>query len=326
MDRRGCDSSLTGARVGGDGSARRTRSLLHKVWRHERQFVLASGEFLAMVECPEGYRSGSQTVSDLRSSLLVTVAIALGALSALTASAETTERNWSAEMDRMFHYCREQTLSNPVMMDALTRAGKTVNGLCECIASNFVAALPDRLARPPCGAKQRQRQKWIACTAGLEHFVRSCQDDEHDMTDRLTEFDHEPCPPYPDSTLKRIGEFFWLFSILEEWIRSYLKDNGDCSPDSISDKPLPELLKFWPKIAQRAEPDNPCILALCGLLKELCEDRNATAHAWWCQHEERLHGRFTRKRDKEVIPISGDEGLDEMIAKAKHCTAIIDFW
>lgn len=53
MDRRGCDSSLTGARVGGDGSARRTRSLLHKVWRHERQVILASGEFLAMVECPE---------------------------------------------------------------------------------------------------------------------------------------------------------------------------------------------------------------------------------------------------------------------------------
>lgn len=50
-------------------------------------------------------------------------------------------------MDRMFHYCREQTLSNPAMMEALTRAGKTVNGLCECIASNFVAALPDRLAR-----------------------------------------------------------------------------------------------------------------------------------------------------------------------------------
>lgn len=82
----------------------------------------------------------------------------------------------------------------------------------------------------------------------------------------------------------------------------------------------------WPKIAQRAEPHNPCILALRGLLKDLCEDRNATAHAWWCQHEEQLHGRFTRKRDKEVIPISGDEGLDEMIAKAKHCTAIIDFW
>lgn len=147
------------------------------------------------------------------------------------------------------------------------------------------------------------------------------------MTDRLTEFDNEPCPPYPESTLKRIGEFFWLFSILEEWVRSYMKNKGNCSsPDSISDKSLRELLDSWSKIAHRSEPDNPCIFALYEWLKDLCDDRNAIAHAWWCQHEAQLHGRFTRRRDKEVISISGDDSLDEVIAKAKHCTAIIDFW
>jgi hypothetical protein len=60
-------------------------------------------------------------------------------------AAQTIERDRSAEMDRMFHFCRNQALSTPALMLAITQAGKTINGLCECIASHFVAALPDDL-------------------------------------------------------------------------------------------------------------------------------------------------------------------------------------
>jgi hypothetical protein len=60
-----------------------------------------------------------------------------------TAFAETIERNRSGEMDMVFHFCRNQVLSNPPMMAALARAGKTLDGMCECIASGFVAAMPN---------------------------------------------------------------------------------------------------------------------------------------------------------------------------------------
>jgi len=82
-------------------------------------------------------------VTDTRSSLLI--AIILAAMWSSAVPAEIIERDRSAEMERVFHFCRNQALSNPRMMQAITQGGKTLTGLCECIASNLVAAVPDNL-------------------------------------------------------------------------------------------------------------------------------------------------------------------------------------
>jgi hypothetical protein len=76
----------------------------------------------------------------------------------------------------------------------------------------------------------------------------------------------------------------------------------------------------------RPEPDHPQIGKLHDLLLDLVNDRNALAHAIWHEHGEQLHGTFTRRRDKKHIQIRGDQDLDKMIAMARYCTAITDFW
>ena len=79
-----------------------------------------------------------------RSSLLNVITI-LVVLWSSAVWAKMIERDRSAEMESVFHFCRNQALSNPRMMQAITQGGKTLNGLCECIASNLVAAVPDDL-------------------------------------------------------------------------------------------------------------------------------------------------------------------------------------
>ena len=68
--------------------------------------------------------------------------VIFGVVLPLAAVAETSERNRSAEMDEVFHFCRNEALANRAMMTAIVRAGKTLNGLCEWIASGLVGAMP----------------------------------------------------------------------------------------------------------------------------------------------------------------------------------------
>jgi hypothetical protein len=145
------------------------------------------------------------------------------------------------------------------------------------------------------------------------------------MTGDQTDTDDGPDAPCPESSFKKIGEFFYTFSILEEWIRRYLNIYGGYSDDKLLSMAFKEHIDHWVKIANANNPNNPSVNQLYKALDDLRSKRNMISHAWWREREEQLYGSFTCKHSKEVMKISGDADLDKMISNARHCTAIIDF-
>jgi hypothetical protein len=150
------------------------------------------------------------------------------------------------------------------------------------------------------------------------------------MVRDLTSDDDEPCPPCPRSTFEKIGEFFYLFSILAKWVSDYLRVHGGYADNRILKLVFAHRIQNWVSVAVRTELGNSHIIQLHERLRELGNNRNAIAHAAWRQHEEQLHGNFTSYskkagKAKEVISINGNVHLDEMIGNARHCMAIIFF-
>jgi hypothetical protein len=146
------------------------------------------------------------------------------------------------------------------------------------------------------------------------------------MTEAIVDIDDSPCPPYPWSTFEKIGEFFYLFSILDKWTCDCLMTIGGYSEDRILKMMFAERIKHWKSIRVLTEPCCSHADALYMGLCKLRDDRNSIAHACWRQHEDELYGIFAPQANPgEAISINGNARLDEMIANAKHCMVIIFF-
>jgi hypothetical protein len=73
------------------------------------------------------------------------------------------------------------------------------------------------------------------------------------MTEATVDIDDSPCPSYPWSTFEKIGEFFYLFSILDKWTGDYLTTIGGYSDDRVLKMVFDERLKRWKSVSVRTE-------------------------------------------------------------------------
>jgi hypothetical protein len=137
-------------------------------------------------------------------------------------------------------------------------------------------------------------------------------------------WDDEPLPPYPESSFIIIGEFFFLFSIVERWVHEYIKVHGGSACEYTSD--FSRNIDRWQQIALRIEPDHTRVQQFSCELRKLLDERHALAHAWWQQYSGQLHGIHYRRRDRRRILIDGNEDLQSMLRRVKYCEAVIDFW